>query len=291
MAAFKKKYSDVNFEYFYKESETEQKEDVSHYTKIYESRKTLTIVLGKAGNISVGKQSFLKIFSMSESSPEEQILFTYYNPLESEPHQEANKELATLNEIISNQNNIMVTNFQEEKQNNIIDTISPPKDNTEIQVETKSNIYVRFFLIFRFSFLVIFIFGLLNIIYFASNSDKHKKITTFEIETVICGILCLTIGALGSFTVKNVDDTRLVLGYIVLSILLTITHFCFGITTNQGKPFWLVYTCNIILIIYEILMIVVYLIIKKKYRSINERLLEVDIESQNILPSENTCNE
>ena len=39
MAAFKKKYSDINFEYFYKESETEQNDDVSRYTKIYESRK------------------------------------------------------------------------------------------------------------------------------------------------------------------------------------------------------------------------------------------------------------
>ena len=132
MAAFKKKYSDINFEYFYKESETEQNDDVSKYTKIYESRKKLTIVLGKAGNISVDKHSLIKIFIKSELLPEEQILFAYYNPLDSEPHQKQNQQLQTLNEFIINQNTTMAGNVQEEKQQeNKADIISIPQDSTD----------------------------------------------------------------------------------------------------------------------------------------------------------------
>ena len=287
MATFKKKYSDINFEYFYKESETEQNDDLSRYTKIYESRKKLTIVLGKAGYISIDKHSLIKIFTKSELLPEEQILFTYYNPLDSEPHQKINQQLQTLNELITNQNTTMAGNVQEEKQQeNKADLISIPQDSTEIQFETKINKFSKFIDKLNYIFLIYVIFSLLNLIYFGITLIKNEPIQLFQIITILSAVIFINIGIIGFILVNDIKQKSLPLILVGISILITIIHFSLGIAKNKGKPIWLVYVVNIIAILYEIFMIGICLIIQKHFQNINERLLEINAESKTIISSE-----
>ena len=271
--SLQRKYTDQQFDYYFKETEiTSEDESFSNYTKLIHNKDTFNVhTVISTGTIYLKKQSLMKVLKMSEGEPEEQILFSYYNPLSFDNLNDLSngKASPSVNVPVNPEGLIGYLNDSEEKpkenviKGGLIDQITVKNVNNIENTENKNVNDIRtnslLTRVLRILFLIYLVFGVIYIIYFIVKAGS-KQIAFYEVFSLIAGLCYIGVGIIGFLLVNSEQKNYLPLILVIVTIIITLLDIMFGaLKPEQERSIFFIYILNIILSLYESMMLVLCL--------------------------------
>ena len=291
--SFQRKFTDREFDYYFKETEiTSEDESFSNYTKLINNKDTFNVhTVISTGTIYLKKQSLMKILKMSEGEPEEQILFSYYNPLSYDNFNDLSIGKASpsknSNPPSNSQELIGVYEPEEKPKENVvsgglIDQITDKNinDNKQVNDIRTNSVLTK---ILRILFLLYLIFAIIYIIYFIIKASS-KEIAIFEVFSLIAALCYIGVGIIGFLLVNSEQKNYLPLILVIVSIIITLLDIVFGALKKKEneeqykQAIFFIYILNIILALYESIILVLCLTNPKESPQ-KETLLEHNKEA------------
>ena len=308
--SFQRKYTDQEFDYYFKETEiTSEDESFSNYAKLIHNKNIFNVhTVISTGTIYLKKQSLMKILKMSEGEPEEQILFSYYNPLSydnfndlsigkaspsknSDVPPNSQELIGVYDSEVKPKENVVREGLIEQITDNHVNNIQNSENNNVNDIRTNSLLTK----ILRILFLVYLVFAIIYIIYFIIKASSNE-IMLFETFSLIAAVCYIGVGVVGFLLVNSEQKNYLPLILVIVSIIITLLDILFGVmqkpTNNEpNKPketdkqaIFFIYILNIILGLYESIMLVLCLI-KPTESPQKETLLDHNKEAINMSTS------
>ena len=302
--SFQRKFTDREFDYYFKETEiTSEDESFSNYTKLINNKDTFNVhTVISTGTIYLKKQSLMKILKMFDGEPEEQILFSYYNPLSYDNFNDLSigktSPSKNSNPPSNSQELIGVYEPEEKPKENVvsgglIDQITDKNvnnnDNKQVNDIRTNTVLTK---ILRILFLVYLIFAIIYTIYFIIKASS-KEIAMFEVFSLIAALCYIGVGIIGFLLVNSEQKNYLPLILVIVSIIITLLDIVFGALKKKEngeqdkQAIFFIYILNIILALYESIMLVLCLTNPKESPQ-QETLLEHNKEAINISTSVET---
>ena len=291
--SFVKKYSDDKYDYYHKETEVLSNDNTfSSYVDILHSKKELAVKQAKSNqDIKLNVESLKKIFKMSSSEPEEQVVFIFYNPefFDSYPDMVNNKpgkeiheqpKMVPHPEPVKNNNDVIIPikeKAEKPVQKTVDDTMSSnhilaneaTADTTIITSKTSSVDNGSKPKILKLFYIILVIIGLVDLAYFVI-CFLDLSLSLFLFYTIGMSALLVITGLLGFISVnKHEKPNALVVMLSILCLLGSIGHIVIGVlNTNTVLPLggniWFVYIVNGVSVLCEIIVLILAFTMKRK---------------------------
>lgn len=287
--SFVKKYSDDKYDYYHKETEVLSNDNTfSSYVDILHSKKELAVKQAKSNqDIKLNVESLKKIFKMSSSEPEEQVVFIFYNPeffdsypdmVNNKPGKEIHEEpkMVPHPEPVKNNDVIIPIKEKAEKpvQKTVDDTMSSnhilaneaTADTTIITSKTSSVDNGSKPKILKLFYIILVIIGLVDLAYFVICFIGLSS-SLFRFYTIGMSALLVITGLLGFISVnKHEKPNALVVMLSILCLLGSIGHIVIGVLNKDplGGNIWFVYIVNGVSVLCEIIVLILAFTMKRK---------------------------
>lgn len=290
--SFVKKYSDDKYDYYHKETEVLSNDNTfSSYVDILHSKKELTVKQAKSNqDIKLNVESLKKIFKMSSSEPEEQVVFIFYNPeffdsypdmVNNKPGKEIHEEPKMVPHLQPVKNNDVIIPIKEKAekpvQKTVDDTMSSnhilaneaTADTTIITSKTSSVDNGSKPKILKLFYIILVIIGLVDLAYFVICFIDPPP-SLFRFYTIGMSALLVITGLLGFISVnKHEKPNALVVMLSILCLLGSIGHIVIGVRNQDpvlplGGNIWFVYIVNGVSVLCEIIVLILAFTIKRK---------------------------
>ena len=261
---------DLEYDYYRKnlpvlDQSVDTEESIDLYEKIFESRKTFTI-LGLDSYIILDKKSLNKIANMMDSPPQEYVLFTNHQIIDEDKFDKLlEKENGQLNPIYIP---------EPENENDIKEGFKNAEvDDLEKKESFKINLWLYLFLI------LCSICNFLFTIYILTKTNLG--FIFFTCYTFFLFSFLLFTGIFGFFKCRVFDFSGNILKFSTFSIPFfgLISIIVFFASKITFKVFWMKLIVDIITIIIGVILIL-YLISLKKKKEINDSKKEALIKNE-----------
>ena len=261
---------DLEYDYYRKnlpvlDQSVDTEESIDLYEKIFESRKTFTI-LGLDSYIILDKKSLNKIANMMDSPPQEYVLFTNHQIIDEDKFDKLlEKENGQLNPIYIP---------EPENENDIKEGFKNAEvDDLEKKESFKINLWLYLFLI------LCSICNFLFTIYILTKTNLG--FIFFTCYTFFLFSFLLFTGIFGFFKCRVFDFSGNILKFSTFSIPFfgLISIIIFFASKITFKVFWMKLIVDIITIIIGVILIL-YLISLKKKKEINDSKKEALIKNE-----------
>ncbi len=262
---------DLEYDYYRKnlpvlDQSVDTEESIDLYEKIFESRKTFTI-LGLDSYIILDKKSLNKIANMMDSPPQEYVLFTNHQIIDEDKFDKLlEKENGQLNPIYIP---------EPENENDIKEGFKNAEvDDLEIKESFKISLWLYLFLI---------LCSICNFLFTIYILTKTKLgFIFFTCYTFFLFSFLLFTGIFGFFKCRVLDFSGNILKFSTFSIPFfgLISIIVFFASKITFKVFWMKLILDIITIIIGVILIL-YLISLKKKKEINDSKKEALIKNEN----------
>ncbi len=262
---------DLEYDYYRKnlpvlDQSVDTEESIDLYEKIFESRKTFTI-LGLDSYIILDKKSLNKIANMMDSPPQEYVLFTNHQIIDEDKFDKLlEKENGQLNPIYIP---------EPENENDIKEGFKNAEvDDLEIKESFKISLWLYLFLI---------LWSIGNFLFTIYILTKTKLgFIFFTCYTFFLFSFLLFTGIFGFFKCRVLDFSGNILKFSTFSIPFfgLISIIVFFASKITFKVFWMKLILDIITIIIGVILIL-YLISLKKKKEINDSKKEALIKNEN----------
>ena len=261
---------DLEYDYYRKnlpvlDQSVDTEESIDLYEKIFESRKTFTI-LGLDSYIILDKKSLNKIANMMDSPPQEYVLFTNHQIIDEDKFDKLlEKENGQLNPIYIP---------EPENENDIKEGFKNAEvDDLEKKESFKINLWLYLFLI------LCSICNFLFTIYILTKTNLG--FIFFTCYTFFLFSFLLFTGIFGFFKCRVLDFSGNILKFSTFSIPFfgLISIIVFFASKITFKVFWMKLILDIITIIIGVILIL-YLISLKKKKEINDSKKEALIKNE-----------
>ena len=261
---------DLEYDYYRKnlpvlDQSVDTEESIDLYEKIFESRKTFTI-LGLDSYIILDKKSLNKIANMMDSPPQEYVLFTNHQIIDEDKFDKLlEKENGQLNPIYIP---------EPENENDIKEGFKNAEvDDLEKKESFKINLWLYLFLI------LCSICNFLFTIYILTKTNLG--FIFFTCYTFFLFSFLLFTGIFGFFKCRVFDFSGNILKFSTFSIPFfgLISIIIFFASKITFKVFWMKLIVDIITIIIGVILIL-YLISLKKKKDINDSKKEALIKNE-----------
>ena len=261
---------DLEYDYYRKnlpvlDQSVDTEESIDLYEKIFESRKTFTI-LGLDSYIILDKKSLNKIANMMDSPPQEYVLFTNHQIIDEDKFDKLlEKENGQLNPIYIP---------EPENENDIKEGFKNAEvDDLEKKESFKINLWLYLFLI------LCSICNFLFTIYILTKTNLG--FIFFTCYTFFLFSFLLFTGIFGFFKCRVLDFSGNILKFSTFSIPFfgLISIIVFFASKITFKVFWMKLIVDIITIIIGVILIL-YLISLKKKKEINDSKKEALIKNE-----------
>ena len=291
--SFVKKYSDDKYDYYHKETEVLSNDNTfSSYVDILHSKKELAVKQAKSNqDIKLNVESLKKIFKMSSSEPEEQVVFIFYNPeffdsypdmVNNKPGKEVPEEpkMVPHPQPVKNNNDVIIPikeKAEKPVQKTVDDTMSSnhilaneaTADTTIITSKTSSVDNGSKPKILKLFYIILGIIGLVDLAY-SVICFIDLSLSLFHFYTIGMSALLVITGLLGFISVnKHEKPNALVVMLSILCLLGSIGHIVIGVLNQNpvlplGGNIWFVYIVNGVSVLCEIIVLILAFTMKRK---------------------------
>ena len=290
--SFVKKYSDDKYDYYHKETEVLSNDNTfSSYVDILHSKKELAVKQAKTNqDIKLNVESLKKIFKMSSSEPEEQVIFIFYNPeffdsypdmVNNKPGKEVHEESKMIPHPEPVKSNDVIIPVKEKLEKSLQKTVDDTMSSNHIlaneaTADTTINTSKTSSVdngskpkILKLFYIILVILGLVNLAYFVI-CLANSSLSLFHFYTIGMCVLLVITGLLGFISVnKHEKPNSLVVMLSLLCCLGSIGHIVIGIIDTEtvhpfGGDIWFVYIVNGVSVLCEIIVLILAFTMKRK---------------------------